>query len=170
MFRKSINVESEIVRLSKSNSSLESQVKSLRNELRVYKSKTDTLVAKYIENASERQKSRLFRFERRLSSKYLLSLKTIFKYLGNVPLLRDSLPKDFGNFKGHILQPFLEEQWKQDENEEYINTTLKLKNKAQKIVKRHKELKTEFLRLEREKKPTDIVSAKLQVLGDIIDV
>jgi len=115
---------------------------------------------------------KLTEFRSEMINKYFDTLEKIFKAQKEISLI-ESLAhqfdnKDFARLKSLLLQPILEERWKEKEKQEAQKIEQNIQTLGEKLLQERKRLYEEYLTKEREGKDVSLIKAKLEILDMII--
>ena len=117
---------------------------------------------------------RLDTFHKEISDKYIKAIENLVQTTKETMLI-DTLikqvnEKDLDNLKRTLIQPILEERWKEEKEKKVKETEEVLKSRGQKILEMRNDMYQRFLRLDREGKDTTLLKAQLELLDKILEV
>lgn len=133
-------------------------------------------LVKDLENLKERIDLKLNSFQREISDKYISAIEKVLmtskESMFIDTILKQVDDKSLANLKRVVMQPILEERWKEDLKEKSIKVEENVVSKGEQLILKRKQLHDEFLVKEREgkKEEASILKAKLEMLDLVLEV
>jgi len=155
--------------LDKKLSELRRQVFSDCNKLN---ESVDSKIDEKTNNFKNYLETRLIEFHKEVSDRYFSSLENILRTNREISLI-ESLAghikkEDLQALETSLLQPVLEQRWKQENKEQVDKVSEIVESKGAKIIERKKYLHEKYLELNRQNKNTSDIEREIAILDWII--
>lgn len=117
---------------------------------------------------------RLDIFHKEISDKYIKAIENIIQTTKETmlidTLIKQVSEKDLSNLKRTLMQPILEERWKETKDKKTAEVEQILQTKGQKLLEMREDMHQRFLKLDREGKDTTLLKAQLEIMDSILEV
>ena len=109
-----------------------------------------------------------------ISDKYIKAIENIIQTTKETmlidTLIKQVSQKDLDNLKRTLIQPILEERWKESKKEKAAEVEQTLQTKGHKLLAMREEMHQRFLKLDREGKDTTLLKAQIEIIDNILEV